>query len=114
MRVTAVRDALLTVLPNDTYHYKADPKKSARYVVWGETGQDTGLSADDCPQDVVIRGEVWYYTKTEYDATVNRICAAMSAAGISWTLTEIGYDDELSQIVYGFAWEVVCGAFEIY
>lgn len=113
MSVKRVRDALCSACER-VYHYSADPKIKSGYAVWGETGQRGAFSADDMPECVVIGGEAYYYTDVEYDECVSRICSALSEAGVSWSITSMGYDDSLGQFVVAWGWEVCCGTGEIY
>lgn len=113
MSVKDVRDALLTVT-EAVYHYKADPNHKNKYIVWGETGTSAVFSADDEVENIVLGGELYYYTDTEYDPMFDRICTALDEYGISWALNGIGYGDALGQIVYSMEWGVVCGKGAIY
>lgn len=119
MAITDVRDALLMIIDH-VYHYKA-PERDAdgnplvdRYVVWGETGADGAVNADDRAHEISVTGELYYYTKEEYDSVFDDICQSLTECGISWTLESIGYDDSTGQIVYSLSWEVACGAGSLY
>lgn len=113
MNVKNVRDALLSVTDN-VYHYKANPECKDRYIVWGETRADATFNADDNTDIMAIAGEIYYYTTVEYDEIFDDICTALSDNNIAWSLSSIGYDDELGQIVYALIWEVACGNGKIY
>lgn len=113
MTVKDVRDALLTVTDN-VYHYKASPNVKTNYILWGETGTSATFSADDEIDTIVIGGELYYYTNTEYDPVFDRICRVFDDHDIAWALINIGYDDTLGQIVYAMEWGIVCGKGAIY
>jgi len=114
MTVEIVRDALLTV-SDKVYHYKPDPNIKTGYIVWGETGTDNIFEADDEIDTITIGGELYYYTKVEYDPTFDQICEALDEHDISWALINIGYDKDLEQIVYAMKWGgVVCGKGNVY
>ena len=113
MTLHDVRDAFLSVL-DDVYHFKAPGNKPVHYVVWGETGQSSSLSADDKPGVIAIAGLMYYYTNDEYDTIFDDLCAALTEIGAAWAIRNIGYDDETGQIIYEVSWEVPCGACQIY
>lgn len=113
MTVKDVRDALLTVT-DKVYHYKANPSVKTNHILWGETGLSATFSADDEIDSIVMGGELYYYTDTEYDPVFDQICTALDDHDIAWTLTSIGYDDKLGQIVYAMEWGVVCGKGAVY
>ena len=56
----------------------------------------------ECKDRYIVWGE------TRADATFN------ADDNIAWSLSSIGYDDELGQIVYALIWEVACGNGKIY
>lgn len=114
MSVLIVRDALISVLGDKVGHYQARKDWTDKYAVFGETAAPTVVSADDEEQDLVLSGEIYYYTSEEYDGNVDEICMALSDAGVSWSVNAIGWDQELGQINYQIHWEVPCGAGEIY
>ena len=113
MAVTDLRDALLTVSA-DVYHYKAPQQKAPPYIVWGETSAEHAEDADDRAQVLLVSGELWYYTKTEYDPVLHEIIAAMESAEAAWRINTIGRDNDSGMYVYGFSWGVPCGSGEIY
>ena len=111
--VTDIRDALLGVLDH-VYHFRAPSERTDHYAVWGETYVGAAMCADDTAEELRVSGALYYYTADEYDATVDAICDALTRAGAAWRIANVGYDATLRQIVYDFAWEVSCGAGEIY
>lgn len=114
MSVRTIRDALISAVGTKVGHYEPDKDWADRYAVYGETGAPTAVSSDDEAAQLVLTGEAYYYTTVEFDKTVDRICNAFTAAGVSWSVTQIGYDAELKQISYQIHWEVPCGAGKIY
>lgn len=114
MSVKIIRDVLLETVGEHVGHYKASKSWTDKYAVYGETGAPTELSADDIPQELRLTGELFYYTKTEFDKTLDRICLGLSERGVSWNIVAIGYDEELNQQSYQIHWEVPCGAGEVY
>lgn len=114
MSVQIIRDVLLEAVGQKVAHYKAPKSWADRYAVYGETAAPTEVSADDIPQELRLSGEIFYYTKEEFDKTVDLIGLGLSASGVSWSIVAIGYDQELEQQSYQIHWEVPCGAGEIY
>lgn len=113
MAVTDLRDALKQVLA-ETYHYIAPQKKPPRYIVWGETGIDHGMDADNETEILLVSGELWFYTSTEYDPLVSEIIRAFDSAGAAWSGSGVGRENDTGMIVYGFSWRIACGDGEIY
>lgn len=112
-RILDVRDALLTVL-DEVYHFRAPAEMVKKYAVWGEGGSDTIQYADDKPGEMIVPGRIYYYTAAEYDTDFDAICDALTAAGVSWRLYSIGYDDTTAQVVYEIEWRVTVGAGGLY
>ena len=113
MSVQTVRDALLSVVER-VYHYHEQSGEKLPYAIYGETAAPVVVSGDDTPAIVSVRGEIYYYTNTEFDTAVDEICDALTDAGVSWTIDAIGYTAEDRRIMYQIHWEVPCGAGEIY
>lgn len=109
-----IRDVLVAVVGAQVGHYEPDKDWADKYAVYGETGAPTMLSADDGPIQLKITGEILYYTTEDFDKKVDEICMALTAAGVSCSVDNIGYDSELKQISYQIHWEVACGQGEIY
>lgn len=114
MSVKTVRDVLVSVVGEQVGHWEPNKNWKDRYAVYGETGAPVGLSADDEAAELILTGEIYYYTTTEFDETVDLLCVELGRAGVSCGITNIGYDENLKQIQYQIHWEVPCGAGEIY
>lgn len=114
MSVQIIRDVLVDVVGAQVGHYEPQKSWADKYAVYGETGAPTSISADDTAAQLVLTGEIYYYTTEEFDKTVDRICMGLTEADVSWSVTQIGYDAELRQISYQIHWEVSCGPGEIY
>jgi len=108
-----IPDTLLALLPDKVYHFKA-VGASYPYVVWAEESPGASLNADNVHAELIMTGSVRYYTRDEYDTTVDDIQAALDAAGIANRLTQILYDPDEDIIEYWWDWSVSCGAGEIY
>lgn len=108
-----VRDALLS-LDVPVYHFIAPEIKKDKFVIWAETSAEYPLYADDEPQEARVRGQIYYYTCTEYDEVVTMLASALIDGGIGFTISNIGRDFDLKMIVYQIDWEADCGGCEIY
>ncbi len=113
MAVTKIRDAIKRVLP-ETYHYIAPPQKPPRYILWGETDIGHGMDADNETEILLVSGELWFYTDTEYDPLVSEIIRALDSVGAAWSGGGVGRENDTGMIVYGFSWRIACGDGEIY
>lgn len=113
MSVQTVRDALLSAVER-VYHYHEQTGAKLPYAIYGETAAPVVVSGDDAPTILAIRGEVYYYTSEEFDATLDEICDALTDAGVSWSVEAIGYTAEDRRLTYQIHWEVPCGAGGIY
>lgn len=100
--IDAIKTAMLTVT-NKTYHYWPPENTASPYIVWAEDGQGATVWADGAMQNQVITGTVDYFTKTENDANVGKIQAALNGV-CSWRLNSVQYEDEL--IHHEWAWEI--------
>jgi hypothetical protein len=113
--MSTIRDiptALLTVTPR-VYHFE-EHGRDYPYIVWAEETSPAALMADDRQRRQAIRGSIRYYTRDEYDTTVNAIQRALIAARISFRLSSIQHIQNAGAIEYLWDWEVVCGEGELY
>ena len=104
MPLSDISVALLTVgVP--VSHYVA-AKKSDKYIVWAEDGEGDSEWAGNKKQTQVLTGTIDYFTKTEFDANVQKIQTALNDAEISWTLNSVQYEDETKLIHHEWVFEV--------
>lgn len=108
-----VRNALLS-LDIPVYHFVAPEIKNDKFVIWAETSAEYPLYADDEPQEARIRGQIYYYTVSEYDEIVSALTSALIENEVGFTISNIGRDFDLKMIVYQIDWEADCGSCEIY
>jgi len=100
-----IKNALLTVgVP--AYHFEA-AQQPDQYIVWAEDGQGDALWDDDGMCEQTITGTTDYFTRVENDPNLKKIKAAHNAAGLSWRLNSIQYEDDTKYIHYEFAWETL-------
>lgn len=104
MKFDTLRDALKSVgVP--VGHYRVH-KQTDRYIVWAEDNQASALWTEDGMSRQVVQGTVHYFTKTEYDANVDKIQAVLGRA-VSWRLNSIQYEDDTGYIHWEWVWEAV-------
>lgn len=104
MTLHEIADALLTVgVPVSHYAAYEQPDK---YIVWAEDGQADAIWADGHMQEQAITGTVDYFTKSEYDANVANIQAALNSIDVSWRLESVQYEDFSSYIHYEWVWSM--------
>ena len=77
------------------------------FCVWTEDGENGSFHSNNHKQEQKIAGYVDYFTKTEFDATVDAIQEIFQAEGVAWLLSTVDYEDETNLIHYRWRWEVV-------
>ena len=75
--------------------------------MWTEDGENGSFHSNNIKQEQKIAGYVDYFTKTEFDATVDVIQEIFQAEGVAWLLSTVDYEDETNLIHYRWRWEVV-------
>lgn len=96
---------MFSSLPCDVRHYVRQSKYP--YVVWTEQGEDTSFHADDRKAEQLIYGAVDYFTKKEFDSTVDAIQKILEdAVNVAWYLEAVQYEDETNLIHYTWAWRL--------
>lgn len=81
-----------------TYHYRAPENVSPGYAVWQELG-GSALMAENRPSELLYELSVDYYTRTEFDATIDAISAFLDSYG-SWRLESVQFEQETGLIHY--------------
>ena len=105
MKLSDIRDALLTVT-KDTFHYYAH-KKPDKYIVWAEDGEAGSSNADDKKRRQVIQGTIDYFTKMEFDPNFGLIQEKLNSLDIGWELNSIQYEEDTKYIHYEWVWEMI-------
>lgn len=105
MRFDALKNALLAVT-SKCYHYAPPQNVSGAYIVWAEDSQAASTWADDQMREQAIEGTADYFTKSEYDSTVDAIQSALNTAGVSWRLNSVQYETETGYIHYEWVWQL--------
>lgn len=84
------------------YHYRR-PKMEPPYLIWAEDGAEN-WGADLTVKEQRFTGAADYYTKDEYDATIDAIQAEATASGIWLALDSVQYEEETNLIHYSWRW----------
>lgn len=103
-KIKKIRDVLLTV-SEDVYHYEAMQKKD-KYIVYAEDMEGGSVEAGNRKVEQSIQGTIDYFTKTDWDETVDRIQEALKAACISFYLNSVQLEEETGYQHYEWVWEV--------
>lgn len=83
----------------------AERIKSDRYFVWQEEGAND-LEADGIHAETAVAGTTDLFTKQEFDPWVQEMGAAFDAAGISWYMNSVQFEEDTKFFHYEWAWEV--------
>jgi len=102
--IRAVAKAFSAVKGAPVHHYWR-PVKSAPWVVWEEANMPT-FDADNGVRETALAGYVHLFTATDGDPLADAVTGAMDAAGMTWRLENVQYEDDtkLIHIEWGWAW----------
>ncbi len=84
------------------YHYWRTMLPSP-YLIWAEDGAED-FSADNRHAEQRFTGTADYFTKQEFDSTIDAIQRAMDEAAVSYTLENVQYEEETNLIHYTWRW----------
>lgn len=91
----------LVAVSTKCYHYEKPAKVTAPYIVWSEDGEDGSFHSDNHTTEQTVTGSVDFYTKTEFDSTIDEIQSALDAV-CGWELNTVQYEDETKLIHYSW------------
>lgn len=80
------------------YHYMPPENTPAAYAVWAEIS-GTNLAADNTATEGAFTIAVDYYTKTEFDATIDSVTAYLGTFA-SWRLESVQFEADTGYIHY--------------
>lgn len=107
-KLSRIGAALAGAVPN-TYHYWRT-SIAAPFCVWAEDSEGASFHVDGGKREQVISGYVDYYTKTEYDTTLDTIQTVLSELEhdllFTWRLDSVQFEEDTSLIHYQWTWEV--------
>lgn len=79
------------------------------FLVWSERAEESyeSLHTDNHKTRQVIAGVVDYYTRTEFDKTVDEIQEILdNAEEVAWELEAVQYEDETGLMHYTWEWRL--------
>ena len=108
-KLLKIKEALTPVTEN-VYHYWRTNKRPP-YLIWMEDGEENSLPLDNRKAEQQLHGTVDYFTKVEFDSTIDAIQDALnSMTGYShkgWQLSAVQYEEDTGLIHYTWDWWVV-------
>lgn len=93
------------------YHYSRGNETPDQYLVWMEVGETGSFHADNGKCEQIIEGLADYYTKTEYDTTIDDIQSEFETLGLSWLIESVQYEPDTNYIHY--EWRFYNGAVSV-
>lgn len=96
-------EAFVDAAPN-LYHFWR-PQKMFPCIVWQENGANPEF-ADNRTCEQAITGTLDYFTKEEFDPTVDQIQEVFNRLGVCWALNSIQWEDATGLIHYEWTWEI--------
>ena len=103
-KIKNLRDVLLSVT-DEVNHYEAKEKLD-KYVVYAEDGGGNDQGGDNQKIGQAIQGTIDYFTKEEFDPTVDAIQDALDEAQISYFLESVQYEEETEYIHWEWVFEI--------
>lgn len=105
-KLLKIRDAL-TPVANNVYHYWRTNVKPP-YLIWAEDSEENSMFADNHKKEQQIHGTADYFTKMEFDPTIDAIQDALEDVTHSgWSLSSAQYEEDTGLIHYTWDWWVV-------
>lgn len=91
---------MLAKISDYSYHYwRSTPKGVKAYIVWAEDDEAESFNADNLKQKQGIHGTIDYFTKTEFDSTVDSIQNGLNVLeNVSWRLNSVQYEEDTTFI----------------
>ena len=96
---------VLKMVSDNVSHYESF-KKTDKYIVWAEDSEGDSVEGDNRKTNQSIQGTIHYFTKEEFDETVDDIQEALIDADISFYLNSVQHEEETGYIHYESVWEV--------
>lgn len=87
---------MLATISTNTYHYwRSAPKGVKAYIVWAEDEEATSLNGNNLKLEQGIHGTIDYFTKTEFDETVDLIQSGLNELeNVSFRLNSVQFEDD--------------------
>lgn len=97
---------ILTGVTESCFHYwraKANPP----YLIWAEDSEADSFDGDNHKREQQIHGTADYFTKTEFDPTVDEVQEALNSIMAGWRLNSVQYEEDTGLIHYEWEWWVI-------
>lgn len=91
-------------IPTVRHYYRTDLQPP--YLLWAESGEGESYWANNSIAEQVISGDVDYFTRTEFDPSVDAIQDALISVARAWRLDSVDYEEETNLIHYRWTFEV--------
>lgn len=105
--LSKLKNALTSIQGLSVYHYRHPSGISPPYIVWAEDGEGDSLHTGNHKAQQVITGTIDYFTKNEFDQTIDSIQNALNTVeNLGWQLESVQYEDETNLIHYEWIFEV--------
>lgn len=99
-KLERLKTALVSVTGTKTYHYFR-PRLEAPYLIWAESHEERNATSDNHKDAQTIFGTIDYYTRTEFDGTIDAIQNAVNGVdGIAWQLNSVQFEEQTNLIHY--------------
>lgn len=105
-KLIPIRDMLVGILPDATYHYWRKVSKK-RYIIWAEDREENSLNLDNKKAIQQVTGTIDLFTQTEYDPIADEIQEGLNELEIGWTLLDVNYEEETKLIHWEWEFKVV-------
>lgn len=92
----------LTSISKNVYHYRR-PANIENAIIWQEDAEDGIFHAGNHLAEQRVHGTIDYFTKKEFDETVDDIQTILDKCFLGWSLNSVQYEDETNLIHY--EWE---------
>ena len=100
-------NALTGITGLKVYHYMR-PKLSAPYCIWQEDSEYSALLNDNHKGEQSIAGTIDYYTRVEFDDTIDTIQAELNKVeNLYWELSSVQFEDDTNLIHYEWLFRVL-------
>ena len=98
--------ALRSVTGIGTVHHYWHPVQYTPWTVWAEQRETNTFNRDNRKAELIIEIAVDYWTKTEYDRTVDAIQDFFENHRYVWTLDSVLYENETNLIHWSWTIEI--------
>lgn len=102
--LASIQAALVSATSNCFHYFRA--KAEPPYLVWAEDGEGVSFHSSNHKEEQQIHGTADYFTKTEFDSTIDDIQEKLNDIMAGWRLNSVQYEEETGLIHYEWEWWV--------